>query len=59
MFSGRQSLIAAAALCLIIAASFVAPRHGAARAVGVSEPNLLEVGGELKTASDRVEPESL
>jgi endonuclease/exonuclease/phosphatase family metal-dependent hydrolase len=59
MFSGRRFLIAAAAVCLTAAAFFVTARRSPAHALGVSEPNLLEVGGELKTASDRAEPESL
>src|SRR5881275_1079349 len=60
MFSRRKCSIAFAALCLSVAAFWLAPRRSPARAVEGSESNLLEVGGELKSAkSDAPAPESL
>jgi endonuclease/exonuclease/phosphatase family metal-dependent hydrolase len=59
MFSSRRSIIASAALCLTVSAFFVLPRRPHARAVGGSEPSLLEVGGELKGPAERDAPESL
>lgn len=60
MFSSRQWSIAAAALCLTVAVFYLVPRRSPARAVGESDANLLEVGGELKSAgADANVPESL
>jgi endonuclease/exonuclease/phosphatase family metal-dependent hydrolase len=60
MFIGRKRSIAFAALCLTFAAFWLAPRRSPARSFEGSEPNLLEVGGELKKAvADARAPESL
>jgi endonuclease/exonuclease/phosphatase family metal-dependent hydrolase len=60
MFSSRKWSITAAALCVTFAAFWLAPRRSPARTVEGPEANLLEVGGELKSArADAPAPESL
>src|ERR1051325_11353184 len=57
MFSVQQSSIALAALCLLVSAMCLMPPRTSARKG--PEPNLLEVGGELKAAPSKDAPESL
>jgi endonuclease/exonuclease/phosphatase family metal-dependent hydrolase len=60
MFSSRKWSITAAALCVTVAAFWLVPRRSPARSVEGPEANLLEVGGELKSArADAPAPESL
>ncbi|MFL6283719.1 MAG: endonuclease/exonuclease/phosphatase family protein [Pyrinomonadaceae bacterium] len=60
MFSSRKWSITTAALCVTFAAFWLAPRRSPARIVEGPEANLLEVGGELKSArADAPAPESL
>jgi endonuclease/exonuclease/phosphatase family metal-dependent hydrolase len=59
MFSGQQSSIALAALCLLVSAVCLTPPRSPAREGKGPEPDLLEVGGELKAAPVKDAPESL
>src|ERR1051325_4963273 len=57
MFSVQQSSIALAALCLLVSAMCLMPPRTPARKG--PEPNLLEVGGELKAAPSKDAPSEL